>query len=877
MPDLTQYDFINEFTKLKKKVDDLSGRVASGTIPGLQIFNGVPYFQRGVQVGPGGQTVTEPPQVPVPTGLSLSWGSSFETVFIDVSWSAPAGYGADQIASYLVRAIKFGGLGVPIETTVGGTSARLEPVEPNTTYIVQVSAVTRTGRTSTVAEDTILTGGDTTAPGAPTFPASPVSPGILSLQVKWNPNTERDTANGNGTYRVRVSVNADLSSPIFDARQSGTNQWVGNLVGGTPYYVGINAIDSSGNQSALGTPPGGPWTPFANVTDTSAFAFGGGNIVKDSGFEDATWPHPSWAVGSGTWARASDEARLVFGATSIKVTGTSDAHISQTVTLSSGTWILSAWVLASSVASVAGGTGVVINTETISGTIVNYAAVTGGVMMGGVLSAGLGSFGWKRIALRFDVTSSTANFRFYLQRGYLGTCSGTVWFDDVQLEQGDVMTGYAPRPDEIYANTIQSTMIADDQITTPKLAAFSVVAGKVAANAIGTNQLQANSIVAAKIAADQITSNHIVTGAVTASEIEANAVTSDKINANAVTTAKLAANSVTAAELDAIAVQVGKFISSASYVPNSSGWHIGGDGNAEFNNVFIRGTLNAARFGADLFDFTRFGGGVGARFHFTGTQDRFYVGEGMINTGQVMYYDNLDGQFRFSGGDWRFTHRTVFDNTAVAYAGWSCGTWGTGAGYFIASDSIGNRDTNFGLAFGTDGGSAFTTMVQGYCDSTLRHVGLANTNGLLQQVYIDCGTTNPADTRSLTRTGWITYSDPKSKSDMKPLKGHLKAREKIRSIEPIRYKVKIKTGKKQTRVSSREHFGFDAAAMKEVVPEAVHEDLCFVDPKNATDDDVGMGIDYGALTPILWQGHIDQDEEIDQLRERIEELEAKLK
>jgi hypothetical protein len=879
--DQQQYDMVNwmgwvedEFRKIRKGITPVS-------VAGIQrLPNGDLEFQGGASFGPGGSKITEPTEVPAPSGLVLSSDSSFDTIWIDASWSPPGGYGAEQVAKYLVQAYKDGEV-VPWSQIITGNSVRIEPVEPNEYYTVRVASLTRTDRASDIIEDVILTEGDDTEPASPSFPTPAVLPGILALSVRWNANTERDVANGKGTYRVVVSPNADLSAPVFDERQSGTVQWADNLEPDTPYYVGVAAIDSSGNESDFAIPPGGPWEALSNITDTSAFAFGGGNVVKNSGFEDGT---THWAF-SGDRAITtqinvvSSQYHGPFGTKSLEISGTGDFYGYTDIPLTKGTYVLSGWVRAQDIAASSGTPlGVCLNSEMVSGARTDLQIIYG-TSPGNpnIVTAGMGTYDWTRLAIRFRVISA-GTMRVYCQRGGTGAVTGSAWFDDVQVEMGDVLTGYAPRPDEILSNTIQATMIADNQITTPKLAAASVVAGKIAANAIGANEIQAASITGGKIAADTITGTNIAASTITADEIATNAVTADKIIANAVTAAKLAADSVTADKLAAMAISVGKFIQSSSYVANSSGWIIHGNGSAEFNNVTVRGTLNSARFGSDLFDFQRPGGDIGVRFQFTGTEDRLYLGEGAVNAGQYISYDNLDGQMRFANGNWRFNTRTIFDSVIIAYAGYGCGYWGSGAGYFIAGNPGGTvYDSNWGVGFGTDGGAAFTAMLQGYLNSTSRHVGLANMNGGIQQVYIDCTDSNPANTRSLTRTGWVVYSDPKGKSNIRPLGQTMKsAREKINAIEPIRYKLRQKAGKKQIRVSTRDHLSFDAEALREIVPEAVHENVCFVDPENATDDDIAIGIQPDVLIPVLWQGHREQDEEIAELRELVRKLEIEI-
>jgi hypothetical protein len=894
MTEEVQYDLIRRVEVIEDKLrkGGLSGSGGAVIVPGLQLLgDGTLFAQGGIAVGSGRTKIAEPFKLPVPTGLELHWGSSFDTIFIDVSWSAPAGYGADQVVSYLVEAFKTSDpADVPIETTPGSSPTRLQPVEPNTEYLVRVSGISRTGQTSSTVEDTITTGGDTDAPAAPTFPVSPVAEGVLALSIRWNPNAERDVANGKGTYRVVVSTHADLTSPVFNARQSGTNQWVGNLEAGTDYYVGVAAIDSSGNESPIAQPAGGPWTPMPNVTDTLAFAIGGGNVVRNSGFEDPVALSSWTAVGNGaTLSKDTTTGHGPFGTSSLKITGTGDAWDYQDIALPKGTYVLSAWVKANAVAATTGTpTGVVLDPQMQSGAMANWAALFGtlhdGTSSYKVVGAGLGTYDWTRIAMRFDITTA-GTLRVHLQRGFQGSCSGDAWFDEVQVEQGDTLTGYAPRPDEILSNTIQATMIADNQITTPKLAANSVVAGKIAADSIGANEIISRSITASEIATDTITSTEMAANSITTSELSANSVASDKIQANAVTTGHLQADSVTADKLAAISMVVGKFIQSGNYISNTQGWRIDGNGNAELNNVSIRGTINAARLGSDLFDFIRPGGEIAARFYFTGSQNRFYLGEGMVNADQYMYYDTVQARMFFKGGisnnpAWEFSQGVHFADWPYARRGYVCGRWTTGAGYFVGNDDTGNPDTSWGVAFGSDGGAGFTNFLQGYLDSTTRKVGIGNVNGGVGQVFIDCTSSNPADTRSLTRTGWITYSDPKSKSNIRALPAGASA--KVRALKPIRYKVRHKAGNRM-RVSSREHYGFSAEDVRDVLPEAVHEGLSFQIPQQdaegkafpTAEEDLGLGIQYDAFIPLLVQHNQELQDTVDKLAGRVAELESK--
>jgi len=77
---------------------------------------------------------------------------------------------------------------------------------------------------------------------------------------------------------------------------------------------------------------------------------------------------------------------------------------------------------------------------------------------------------------------------------------------------------------------ITETDISDDAISTPKLQANSIVAGKIATDAVTTNTIEAGAITTSKIGAGQVTAVTIDAGAVTANKL--NVGTLDAITAN---------------------------------------------------------------------------------------------------------------------------------------------------------------------------------------------------------------------------------------------------------------------------------------------------------------------------------------------------------
>ncbi len=149
--------------------------------------------------------------------------------------------------------------------------------------------------------------------------------------------------------------------------------------------------------------------------------------------------------------------------------------------------------------------------------------------------------------------SVEANGRAYIT--IAGAETGWVEIDDVQVEEGDVVTAYAPTPDEILPGTITTVEIANDAITAPKILAGSVIAGKIAANAISAVEIQANAIIAGKIAANAI--------AIGSAAIENGAIRNALIENLAVDTAKIADLAVSTAKMDNLAVTDAKIANAA--------------------------------------------------------------------------------------------------------------------------------------------------------------------------------------------------------------------------------------------------------------------------------------------------------------------------
>jgi hypothetical protein len=339
--------------------------------------------------------------------------------------------------------------------------------------------------------------------------------------------------------------------------------WHGKLYrwSGTAYVSSVPAGDLTGQLTDVQIAA----VAAAKVTGTLtasqlAVSIGGGNLIPNSSFEvDSNTD--GWADNWGNY--------LGFGTPTIDTDSKHGARSQRVLAIGSianpcislqgnrppitagSTYVISAWAKADV------GQTLLLGCKT-------FAVATGGAEMGTFAQSIVvaASDSWQRLSI--TVTPSANSF-ISPTIGLAGTpAAGTqLRVDAVQVEQGDMITAYAPKPDEILPGTITGTEISDNAITTPKLSAGAVVAGKIAANAVSANEIAAGSITTSKLSAGAVTANELSAGAVTAGKIAAGAVTATEISAGAITAGKIAAGSITASELAANSIVAGKIAAGA--------------------------------------------------------------------------------------------------------------------------------------------------------------------------------------------------------------------------------------------------------------------------------------------------------------------------
>lgn len=327
------------------------------------------------------------------------------------------------------------------------------------------------------------------------------------------------------------------TNTIFNTTDGKLYRW-----SGSSYVASVPASDLSGQVTAS----------QVNIQ------VGGGNLVQNASFEvdsNSDGLADNWGFYTGGTTPSLSTSAL-YGSKAQRFLADGVASVPRlTITsnrpklVSGQAYVLTAWVNLTGTAylsfktfSAASG-----GSETSQGTAVATLAVSGT---------------YQRLTLKFVAPNSDFLAPMI---GASGTpAAGTaILVDGVQVELGDVATAFAPKADEILPGTITSTEISDNAVTTAKLVAGAVVAGKIAANAVSATEIAAGAVTTAKIAAGAVTANEIAADTITAGQIAAGAISASELAAGAVTAGKIAANAVTATEIAAGSVTTAKIAAGA--------------------------------------------------------------------------------------------------------------------------------------------------------------------------------------------------------------------------------------------------------------------------------------------------------------------------
>jgi microcystin-dependent protein len=350
---------------------------------------------------------------------------------------------------------------------------------------------------------------------------------------------------------------------------------------------------ATGTLTLTGTVSSSSVVPAATITGTfpaSAIPpIGGGNWLLNSSATNST---TGYGAVAGVLAASATQAK--FGAVSFRITATgansyleSDSFgggVNKAQGLPGEKWTSSAWVYVPSARTVHMYTRAIDS----GGVYVNQASTSHAVPANT----------WTRVSNTYTLPASTV----YVGVAVLSqeSVNTEVWYiDGVQLEQGEVATGYAPRADEILPNTIDGgTHIVAASITGTQIAAATISGTHIIANTIEAGNIAAGTITSVELAAGSVTSDVIAAGAVTAETLAAEiilagtirtATTGRRVELDADGVRLIAASEATLVDLPTDSSKAASFtgeISAASLTV--------------LDNLTVRGTNNVLDVGAQL-------------------------------------------------------------------------------------------------------------------------------------------------------------------------------------------------------------------------------------------------------------------------------------
>ena len=173
----------------------------------------------------------------------------------------------------------------------------------------------------------------------------------------------------------------------------------------------------------------------------------------------------------------------------------------------------------------------------------------------------VGGMSSAELKAKFDEAANT--IKTYINESLIPELAGTNGAESVGIDTVPGLTGVSTvqaalaKIEEQMAEMTQGA-VADDSITTAKLAALAVTSAKLAAAAVETDKIQDGAVTSVKLADLAVTAARLADLAVETAKIKDKAVTTAKIADKAVTTAQLGDASVGTAQLDALSVTAAK-------------------------------------------------------------------------------------------------------------------------------------------------------------------------------------------------------------------------------------------------------------------------------------------------------------------------------
>lgn len=545
-----------EVTGTPTKLGDINGTegtklggIAPGATVGGTIGTNIRNPDGSLYVPPsqGDLVDTVPPGAP--SNLNLSSTLTDRGAKLRAEWTAPTD---SDLAGFDVGFRENGGN----EIIRLSTSAIIElDVGRNVPFSVRVRAYDRAGnRSGWTAVASHTTARDTVPPSPPSSVS--VSTSFSTAAIVWTNPADSDLD------RVQVvlynSIDTAIDSRMVSVSPAGASSviWT-ELARGTTYKVRLTAIDTSGNASTATAATTFATTsgldvnaiPDSSITVNKLNAtFGGGNLVRNSSFEDGSRGfslynnHQGDGTGrdvvittNGVGRTGGKALELSWSRHDDNLNGFYFLNDNLNLFRSNQMYVVTFYAKGSG-----GAIGREISSAWNKGPNINERV--GDMVV---------TNDWKRFTFRFKWTTFPVDPNGFFGVQPSGNVAGGILFDDVQVQEGDTPTSYAPAfldgevtADKIAAASITEIKIKDDSISAPKLKANSVTANKIDALAVTTGKLDALAVTAEKIASNAVIARTIKAGEIETDHLKVDSLNGDRISAGTLDAAKIKANTI---------------------------------------------------------------------------------------------------------------------------------------------------------------------------------------------------------------------------------------------------------------------------------------------------------------------------------------------
>lgn len=586
-------DYAENLTDLFRRVQILEQQ-AEG-ISGV-----VNTFPGGIVVGTGGGATVVTTAISSVTGLTTSGGAYLGYGYADVNWTIPDATVDEVEVFYALKAISGGTYDIPRSVMVSGTGTRINSLIAGRTYGIYVVPRNILGIPGTatpafvsglpVYQDVVIPQ-DSTVP--PTLASILTNLGSDTLVVAWTPvpSTELDVLDG-GYYEAQIDATDNTFTHVLqDWRGSAavmSFDGLGALTGGT------TTLARSGTLPTISS--------ISNALTAITAAVAGNGIF-------------TLTLGTGHGVLANEIVTLTgFTPTNYNGTWFVQSITSTTVVLSAATFVVGAPVNATVMGTGVNNTKWTYTFASAHGLSVgNYFDITGFVPIGynspnllvfavpttttltvlngtslpGAITT-VGTSGYGIISSTQTVVKTTSTTGFPTSGNYSILNSSEQML--VTTGQGTttlgVTRGYNGTTPQV--NAQEGTKITSG----PAQGSFWVRVRAVSVGGVPGAWTLANS--GSPVQAGGVSGTDILARTITAVSIQAGSITSNEIAANTIQAANIAAGTITATQLGAIQLTVGQYIRSSNYLAGVSGWNIDQNGNAEFNNVMVRGVIDSS-------------------------------------------------------------------------------------------------------------------------------------------------------------------------------------------------------------------------------------------------------------------------------------------